>query len=184
MRANLPVQIITLANESFVAFQNVIEEELRRRVARRMLPVSQVETSMSLLSEAAGFESLKSSDFVIECATQTGGNAFNEISALIKQIKAHCAENTVLLLTSGMRSGAAEFSELMTPKVAALQLHPNIGSGELAEIALKPEFARTERHQAPMLSALRRLGITPSFQAAQNGLVSSRLFTALCLAAE
>ena len=154
MRANLPVQIITLANESFAAFQNVIEEELRRRVARRMLPVSQVETSMSLLSEGAGFESLKSSGFVIECATQTGGNAFNEISGL------------------------------MTPKVAALQLHPDIGSGELAEIALKPEFARTERHQAPMLSALRRLGITPSFQAAQNGLVSSRLFTALCLAAE
>ncbi|MCO4827478.1 enoyl-CoA hydratase/isomerase family protein [Lentibacter algarum] len=184
MRAKLPVQIITLANESFAAFQNVIEEELRRRVARRMLPVSQVETSMNLLSEGAGFESLKSSDFVIECATQTGGNAFNEISGLVKQIKAHCAENTVLLLTSGMRSGAAEFSELMTPKVAALQLHPDIGSGELAEIALKPEFARTERHQAPMLSALRRLGITPSFQAAQNGLVSSRLFTALCLAAE
>jgi len=83
-----------------------------------------------------------------------------------------------------MRSGAAEFSGLMTPKVAALQLHPDIGSGELAEIALKPEIARTERHQAPMLSALRCLGITPSFQAAQNGLVSSRLFTALCLAAE
>jgi 3-hydroxyacyl-CoA dehydrogenase len=180
MRAQLPVRVLALEGDDFAAFREAIKAQINTRTAKRQIAPGQARPMLALLSELPDFTALKTADWIVEAAARS----IDTIGGLIAQIKGAASEEAVIMLTSAMRSGAGEFAEVLAPRVAALQFHADVGSGELAEIALKPELARTDRHRAPMVAALRRIGVTPVFQAAQNGLASSRLFTALCLAAE
>ena len=184
LQANFPVTVLALKEDAYEAFHKTIKRELDNRVARRILPISQADKTLSLLSEHPDFASLSDAECIIECAPQPAGRGLASLHDLLNQIKMHSSEKTLIFLTSAVRSGAAEFLAQMTDKIAALQIHPDIGSGDLAEIALAPEFAHSVEHQAPMHAALKRLGVPSQFQTAQNGLASSRLFTAFCLAAE
>lgn len=180
LRAGLPVQVIALEPGDYSAFYESIEAQIKLRIAKRQLPVTQADPMLSNLTQAEGMDSLRTADWVVEAAA----HSLDTIDALITRINSLTPETTPVMLTSAMRSGAGEFAALFKPRTAGLQFHADIGHGELAELALKPEMARTDRHRAPMLAALRRIGVPAVFQSAQNGLVSARLLTALCIAAE
>lgn len=180
LRARLPVQVLSLEDGGFSAFRERMEGQIKLRVANRQLPVNQAGQMLALLSELKGFQALEKAEWVVEAAAQS----IDAIPDLITQIKDATSQQTTIMLTTGMLSGAGEFAEHFTPRIVALRVHADIGGGDLAEIALKSEYARTDRHKAPMVAALRRLGVPVVFQTARNGLVSTRLFTALCLATE
>jgi len=184
LQANLPVKVLALSEGAFEAFQKTVRRELDSRVTRRILPISQANKTLSLLSELPDFASLNTAECIMECAPQPATRSLASLHDLLAQVKTHSSANSLLFLTSAVRSGAAEFLGQMTAKTAALQIHPDIGGGNLAEIALAPDYAASQAHQAPMHAALKRLGVPALFQTAQNGLASSRLFTAFCLAAE
>jgi len=180
LRANLPVRVISLQDGGFTAFRERIQAQIKLRVANRHIPVNQADQMLALLTELHGFDTLHTAEWVVEAAA----HSIDAIPDLITELKNATSEQTTLMLTSGMLSGAGEFAEQFTPRIAALQIHADIGGGDLAEIVLKQDYARTDRHKAPMVAALRRLGVPVVFQAAQNGLASTRLLTALCIAAE
>ncbi|MCW1954915.1 MAG: enoyl-CoA hydratase/isomerase family protein [Roseobacter sp.] len=184
LRASLPVKLLALEADSFAAFHQTVARELDSRVARHALTAAQAARALALLSELPDFASLKAADCIIECAPPPASRPFETLRDLLGKIRTHAGEAPLLFLTSAVRSGAAEFLDLMSETTAALQSHPDIGGGTLAELALAPDFARSAASQGPMRAALKRLGVPALFQSAQNGLVSARLFTAFCLAAE
>lgn len=180
LRAELPVTLIETEAGGLARAEEDIRHTLARMTRRGEIDAAQARAHLALLSRAEGFEALKDAPFVIEA----GARSVDEIGSRAQRIRDAMGPDGTLLLTSGMRTGAGRFSDVLGEKTAGALFHPDRGLGACAEIAMRPDDLRRAAHRSPFVTALARLGLPALLQEARDGLASARLFTALCVAAE
>ncbi|MBU2982129.1 hypothetical protein KO498_09925 [Lentibacter algarum] len=174
------IDILELEDGGYDALRASIQGRFSQRIKRGSLTSSHAEAAMSRLKSLPSFEALAAAEYAIECGAQSP----EDLPALARSLRQALADETPLLITSGMRHSAGHFASSLIGNTAAAYFHVHSDRILFSELAftegLQESLATAWAFQAP----LEKAGLAVLVQKAQDGLCSARLLTAYVHGAE